>query len=299
MWSFGLEAANPLETQTFIGGSTLGAALGGRHMWYKPVGCRMIGILLIGAGGGGGAGFAGIAGSARGGGGGGANGALTRGLWLADMLPDVLFITVADGGAGGTTGNGIAGRQAFVSIDGTVNASSQVLASGGTDANGGNAGTGAAAGTGGTASGIATITNAIWAVGSIAWVTTAGSAGADGGVPAGGSGVGVNVLLAGPTSPGAGGSGITSLSQIGGSQAGASFLPTIPGGAAGASGGGGVVSWKPFASTGGSGGGSIDASPGGAGGDGGIGSGGGGGGGGTVAGPGGKGGPAMCIITAF
>ena len=86
--------------------------------WIKPRGCKFIWIMCIGAGTGGGGGGAGGAGSSPGGG----SGAVTRALFPANVLPDILYVQPglgAIGGAGSTVAANtlaLAAGRSFVSI---------------------------------------------------------------------------------------------------------------------------------------------------------------------------------------
>jgi hypothetical protein len=92
--------------------------------WEKPRGISMIDITCIGAGGGGRSGWCADS-TTRSGGGGGGSGGFTKLLIPAMVLPDVLYLLVGKGGAGGvsiftaasTTGmSGANGIGSFVSI---------------------------------------------------------------------------------------------------------------------------------------------------------------------------------------
>ena len=87
--------------------------------WEKPRGIIMLEIICIGAGGGGRSGW--CAGSTtRSGGGGGGSGGFTRLLIPAVFLPDVLYVQVGRGGAGGA--NRTATGSANAGLDGAFSA---------------------------------------------------------------------------------------------------------------------------------------------------------------------------------
>jgi hypothetical protein len=84
--------------------------------WNKPRGATFVHIFAIAAGGGGGGGRTGTAGNAAGGGGGG-SGAQASMFFLADDVPDVLYICVPFGGVGGAVNTaGSAGSTIFVML---------------------------------------------------------------------------------------------------------------------------------------------------------------------------------------
>lgn len=262
--------------------------------WQKPMKCNYVYIMCIGGGGGGGGGqntFGTIGGS------GGGSGAVSRALYNAQQLPDTLYVQVGLGGAGGTGGNpGSSGTRSWVSLLPAVVSQNLVQGSGAAVAAGGTSGTGAGV-AGETAINqtivtFLTLSNFIGTAGqasttfSTTWDTTP--------------------LSSQITSAGAGGGTIGYTGNI----LSSSISPYLPGGAyaatLGIDGGNGLdgfLSWKPFYSLGGSGGGSAISGSGGNGGNGGIGSGGGGGGtkngAGTIAGIGGKGGDGLVIIISF
>lgn len=279
--------------------------------WEKPAGITNIRIICIGGGGGGGGGFPSSTTTARGGGGGGASSTLTRLAISANLLPDLLYVSVGLGGNGAppSTSGGFSadpGVASYVSIA-PSNAAIYTLcdAPRGT---GGNLGGGGGGGTPGTAPTVGGISSQLMAgLGRI--TLQGGSAGAAGGFNAVGGSVTYplsGLLLSG----GAGGAGGASL-QGGSVSAPASqtavlnLFGTRTGGAAGSPVGGngadGVSLFSPLMFCGGAGGGSPSngTDAGGRGGDGGIGCGGGGGGaGGTTggSGAGGNGGAGLVII---
>ena len=69
--------------------------------WDKPKGINFVYGMLIGAGSGGGGGYSFGVGTAGGGGGGGTPGAILQFLQPAYLVPDTLFVSVAEGGLGG------------------------------------------------------------------------------------------------------------------------------------------------------------------------------------------------------
>jgi len=93
--------------------------------WHKPRNCKFVLIQMRGAAGGGGGGFTGAA-SAAGGGGGGGGGGFGSAVYFADLLPDVLWISVGTPGAGGS-GSGQAGKAAIASYIGTAPATTAGL----------------------------------------------------------------------------------------------------------------------------------------------------------------------------
>ena len=257
--------------------------------------------MVIGGGGGGGGGQAGLSGSTRNGGGGGGSSSVTKGLFPANLLPDVLYILVGSGGLGGASATtGGSGRLSYVSSQPNTILSNLVListnpsflATGGATSGGGNGGT---------------AFNQSLAILSYYGIVESNN-GNQGGNPGSGAG-NTETQDNSITGGGAPGAGSVSSSNIGGSIAQGLFTPSISGGAAGRnSGNPGVfsqlpsihsISNAPLYFTGGSGGGSNNAGIGGAGGNGSYGSGGGGGGAGTTGGSGGDGGNGIVIITSL
>jgi hypothetical protein len=264
--------------------------------WEKPRGISMIDITCIGAGGGGRSGWSATTGTAAvSGGGGGGSGGFTRLLIPAVFLPDVLYIQVGRGGAGGllTTTNsasaGVNGTGSYVSIAPSFDPIYLACFA--------NGGSGAAVGS---------VTNGPGGIGALVATQTSAPmsglgifsalAGQTGGIGYGGGDLAyptTSLLLSG----GAGGGSATS-SPSGGTgfnvtaptQTSFSLIPTITGGAfnSGLPGSPGMSISQPLMSIGGAGGsGAISGTSffnaeGGNGGAGGLGSGGGGGGGGTI-----------------
>lgn len=279
--------------------------------WSKPKNCKFISIFCLGSGSGGGGGIAGASNVARRGGGGGGSGAYSKGLFQASCLPDILYISVGKGGAGGlggaSAGNGGAGQLSYVcvipSIVGNFNILMQSGAIAPTSGGGGGSGTG---GTGGT----------VW-TGSILskWGIINSVAGQDGASSTISFG-GFDITVAKIVSGGASGSATsTTTSFAGGNILASGFFKGVTGGSAGGSGLAGVggngyesgipssnsLSRLPMFFTGGAGGGSSVLSTGGTGGNASLGSGGGGGGAGITnfGGAGGDGGDGLVIITSW
>jgi hypothetical protein len=165
----------------------------GSATWTKPVGCKTVRFLVVGAGGGGGSGAA--KGSAnKGGGGGGGGGGITEVTYAAADLPGTMTVFVGTGGAGGagvlpdSAGNpGAAGTASYVAAGGTDYA----YAAGGSGGGAGLLSGGGAGGAGGTG---AALGNALYAGGAGG---AGGNAGLDGnaapnsvGAPGGGGGAG-------------------------------------------------------------------------------------------------------------
>ena len=288
--------------------------------WSKPRGVNFVNIFALGGGGSGGAGAVGAASTANGGGGGGSSGhSITT--FPAYNLPHTLYVSVGEGGLGGT-GAGTNGVGTYISIapSTTANYCLAIALGGGL----GGAASGATAGAAGGAGGQVTIAQAplaslgVFSVFVNAVVSLAGQAGIIGGTAAA-----LTLPVTGiVTTGGTGGGGLPAISTIG--QSGGAF--TVPAGnifppAAGGAGGaatnapgtagtnGSQVISKLLYFYGGTGGGagglsSVGAATaaGGAGGAGSFGCGGGGGGGGftgAAVAPGGNGGPGLVIITSW
>lgn len=262
--------------------------------WSKPKKCNYVYIICIGGGGGGAAGATVNNSSA----GGGASGAITRILYNAQQLSDVLYVQVGLGGVGGLNSGalGANGTRSSVALQPTVLAQNLVAISGAAGAIGGSS-----ASAGETASTQATAT--FYTLGN--FISTAGRANNTSGS------LDIIPLTSQITCPGAAGGRFSSVPSISdaGSILSTTYSPLIPlgisssaSGVNGTNGGDGVTIWKPFFSTGGAGGGASVTASGGRGGDGGIGSGGGGGGAGATlaqGGSGGKGGDGLVIIISF
>jgi len=267
--------------------------------WKKPRRCEYVWIICIGSGGGGANGAVGTSAANTGGG----SGAITRALFNASLLPDILFIQVGVGGNPGGLGN-----RSFVSITPNTTTTNLVVVSGTVAALGGQTGDSGVTAAGETAAtttsaNFLSLSNFISTPG----VSTTGAVG----IP---TSFNITPLTSQITSPGAPGGGYpanNSGQYDGGSILSSNISPLISGGigssvsgATAGNGADGITSWKPFFSTGGAGGGStVNASSsgfGGNGGKGGIGSGGGAGGAGfSGGGSGGNGGNGLVIIVSF
>jgi len=266
--------------------------------WRKPRKCGYVWIMCIGGAGGGGGGT-GLTYDTVGSIGGG-SGAVSRALYNANYIPDVLYVQVGLGGAGGagaTTSGGVgtsggSGTRSWVGLQPAIVAQNIVQGSGSTAAAGG-----ASTLSGGTAAGEGAMLVTSGNFLSLAnWVATSGQTSPNPSIN-----FDVTPLTSQITSAGAG---------SGGSILATSISPLIKTGNDGITadpGSNGIMSWKPFYSLGGaSGGGGLLGFNGGKGGNGAIGSGGGGGGAATiatgsglVAGAGGKGGDGLVIIISF
>lgn len=265
--------------------------------WRKPKKCNYVYIMCIGGGGGGAAGPTVNNNNAAG----GASGAVTRILYNAQQLSDVLYVQVGLGGVGGLNSgaSGANGTRSSVALQPTVLAQNLVAISGNAGAIGGT--TGGSISAGETASTQTTAT--FYTLGN--FISTAGRPNVPTGLPD------ITPLTSQITSPGAVGGTFNSTPAIfqAGSILSTTYSPLIPNGISssaagvnGTDGSNGVTIWKPFFSIGGSGGGASVTANGGRGGDGGIGSGGGGGGAGATlaqGGSGGKGGDGLVIIISF
>lgn len=296
-----------LNTQVFFSISSGITSNTEWQTWVKPKYAKFIYLYVVGGGAGGAGGQSG-AGLARTGGGGGGSSAISKGIFPANLLPDILYIFVGEGGSGGASGsNGTSGALSYVSIEPTTQTTDVILASGaiaptfGTSAGlGGNAGT-VFAQTAGFQSYLGIVN------------TTAGQAGAAGGANTGGGGNSVTIAsINNSGGAGGGGSSTAAVNGAGGSIVATVITPVLAGGAAAGANPGisGIESFfpslnqsnitVPFLTTGGAGGGANGAAgqTGGAGGAGSYGSGGGGGGAGaTAGGAGGDGGEGIVIIT--
>lgn len=278
------------------------------QVWNKPNNCKFVNIFCLGAGAGGGAGAVNTATSARRGGGGGGSAGYSTGLFAASQLPDVLYLLVGQGGAGGiggaTVGNGGSGMTSFACVQPNSASINILLRSGtvvaGSGLGGGNGGAGETAWTGNIINQLGFAT------------ATAGTAGANSAISVIGASITPTTFVCGGAS---GGNTSTTTAFAGGGITGSGFLNTVPGGSPGAgatsgsAGSGGYGSstldngtkTQPMFFTGGAGGGASVSGSGGAGGNGSYGCGGGGGGAGLTAqgGPGGRGGDGLVIITAW
>ena len=271
--------------------------------WVKPRNTKFVSFFVLGGGGGGGGGQTNPASNTRRGGGSGGSSSFTTGLFIATLIPDILYIQVGAGGAGGgAAAAGGNGDLSYVSLypDTTINPGNVILQSG--DSPAGGAATIAAGGTAGVAG--AAWTGTLFDKNGLVSVFD-GQIGVTGPL-----GAPTNKSISGLTSAGASGGGVaTSTASSGGTIIGAGFIPTISGGVvSGGTGGAGyastipsnnMTSRLPMIFTGGAGGGASNATAGGNGGNGSYGCGGGGGGGGTTGGNGGNGGHGVIIITSW
>lgn len=267
--------------------------------WEKPRGAQMVFMTLIGGGGGAGGGLTGTDTTNRGGGAGGACGNVTKLIVPALFLPDILYVSVPRGGAGGT-GTGVAGAagistQVAYLPDPNL---AVIVANGG---NGGAAGASSGSAVGGTAAALGNAVLSFLATSAV-FVLTQGTAGATGGVATGGAGSNASTgISATGLAAGSGGGGVNSADTAGGNQTtlSATFYPSVIGAAAGSNRGtDGYWTFGPkfVGGIGGTGGGGAHNGIGGGGGNGAYGCGGGGGGAGTTGGAGGTGGGGLVII---
>jgi hypothetical protein len=277
--------------------------------WIKPRNCRLVSFLVIGGGGGGAGGASGSSINRLGGAGGGSSG-ISRGIYPANMLPDILYIEVGAGGIGGSSAtNGGAGNLSYISVEPDTTPAFVLLASGAAAAGGGG---GATLATAGVASTIFNQTNYNLSYLGITNLI-AGGAGGAGGANTGGNGSQSNASMV--TQPGSGGGGSSSLNSNGaggGIAVQGNLIPVAIGGGAGGSSATAQSGIKvltpstnslgirlPFFNSATAGGGGNGAGTGGAGGNGAYGCGGGGGGAGTIGGRGGNGGDGIVIITSY
>lgn len=282
--------------------------------WQKPKGCKYAQFLVIGSGGGGGGGGSRGVGTTRSGGAGGGSSGVSRLFVPLSSIPDVLYIQVGVGGLGGAAfpagqgsgDNGGAGQLSYVSIQPNIAVANVLVASGNAPNSGGSGGSGFGSGVAiaGGASTIFTVANGLLShIGHFNFI--AGQAGGNGGNA---SGQGTAITLAGITSGGAGGAGVSTTNLNGANVTGAGFVPTRNGGVATTSqADSGFNSFNgkllnqrlPLFFTGGAGGYSNNLGTGGDGGYGAFGCGGGGAGAGTTGGRGGNGGDGLVIITCW
>lgn len=276
--------------------------------WLKPRGKTIANILCVGSGAGGGGAFQAASGT-RGGGGGGGSSGVSRLLIPIHLLPDVLYLQVPFGGAGGvasaTPTPGSAGGITYIMIYPNGTATNTILQAGNSNAGGGGAGAAGTGGSAGTAGGAATLAgNPLAGLGQ--FTALAGQVGIIGGasLQAGPQTIPVTGIV---TMGGGGGSGANASDVAGGiitTIAGSWLSERAPVGApAGTNNGSnGFLTaplWFSFCGLGGA---ASAAGNGGNGGAGGPGSGGGGGGTGIVTagtGNGGRGGDGMVIITCW
>lgn len=304
--------ATNVDTQVFFatGIGSGSNSSGSWQTWTKPRNSSFVFITSIGGGGGGGGAFTGSGGQNGGGGGGGA--AISKGIFPASLIPDVLYVRVGTGGAGsaGADNNvlGSSGKLSYVcvqptssNLDSDIRNANILLLSGLFPAGAGGTATSVLGGAGGTG-GAAIPSNALplFSLGIVQ-----GFSGTDGTAGGIGSATVNNVIPRNVTTGGGGGAGGAALANVsGGSIVSQSISPTIGSQAAGfaAQQPSSLVSNKyPMQFTGGGGGNTSD-TRGQNGGPGSYGSGGGGGTPDTVSGsnnPGGRGGNGLVIITCF
>lgn len=272
--------------------------------WAIPDSASFLWMYLLASGSGGGGGRTGATATARGGGGGGGSGAQSVYMFPRFLLPDVLFINVGPGGAGGAAnGAGTAGQKSTICAQQNVNAESVIAVSDAGNATGGGAGSTTTTGTAGAAG---TINGGITGISGYAFFRAfAGIIGTTGGNPAtptAGANTAAFGSVQGLFSGGTGGGACSTgnVDTAGGNivaAASPNIYPQISGGAV--AGGRGPDGWrfeKPRACCGGVGGGGSSAGTGGVGSNGALGCGGGGGGGGITGGKGGRGGDGLIII---
>jgi len=252
--------------------------------WTRPRNCKFVWIMCIG-GGMGGQGGAGTTPTQAGSG--GPSGALTRALFPANVLPDILYVQTGagsngGGGAAGQTTNNAPGNpgRSFVSLTPSSAVVMNLVCTSGLAAGVGSTLTPETAATV-AAAGLLSLGNFISVAGTAttSLSTTIVTGGANG-----------------LTSTSAAGNNVTGISTPG------LEIPTSAGGTGGTGGdgGNGFQSFKPLCSIGGASGGGNTGGNGGRGGNGGIGSGGGAGGpGSATGGTGGKGGDGLVIIATF
>jgi len=279
----------------------------------KPRNAKFIQIFCVGGGGGGGAARGNTtAGLPKKGGGGGASGNVTRGIFLAFLLPNTLYIQPAVGGAGGVGGSpgtgGTAGGQTYVSLAAATTSTNVLVMTAKGGGGGGLGSTSGIATPGANSSAAQTTADAIFMTLGI-FTSAATVAGSDGNV----NGDSQTALATNIVMGGAGGGGLSTtggiISGSGGNitPANVVLLSPVSGGlvtrtAPSNSGLNGYGTLMPFCGTGGSGAGALgsQATPG-VGGNGWYGCGGGGGGAqtgaATAGGSGGNGGDGLVIIT--
>lgn len=312
----------------FVGSN--GSSSGGDWTaWTVPYEAHYVSIWLLGSGAGGGGGYTAASSSAKGGGAGGGSGGTCSAFFLAQMLPQTIYIYLHGGGQGGAAGT--AGNPGFSTVIAAVpysatDASELIMASGITAAAGGAAGKSSGTSTAGAGETSLTTSYANYfcglsaAIGSVNLygAGVAGGTGASGTSTTGSSAYfrpNTSITIA---SGGGGGGGVTSgnspgqggFVESGGNELNALWInsyqiigqaATSASGCSGHSnidffsgGRGPAISWY---SLGGSGGSGNASGTGGSGGSGAYGAGGGGGGAGTTGGAGGNGGPGLCLIS--
>jgi len=278
------------------------------QVWTKPPNAKFVQIFCLGSGSGGGGGQAGTATTARKGGGGGASGAYSNAFFSAYQLPDILYLSVGNGGSGGVGGatptNGGAGVLSYVSLRPDIaTATNILLQSGAVAPTFGQAGASGTGGTAGTIYAKSLFANLGMSTG------VAGQSGTSGAISTAAVNITINNIITGAP---CGGNTSTAAAFAGGDITGLGPIPTIAGGALGAAaatGGKGSDGYEspalfnlgkrePMFFTAGAGGGASVSGQGGAGGNGSYGCGGGGGGAGFtgLGGAGGAGGDGLIVI---
>ena len=295
-----------LKRQTFYSNNYSTSTGTTFQTWVKPKNTKFVSFFVLGSGGGGGGGQPNTAGTTRRGGAGGGSSSVTFATFPANLLPDILYVSVPAGGRGGTSANaegtnGSNGGLAHICVSPSISTGEIILSSGDAAAGGGRSGAGG--GTAGTAG--TPFTNVFSSYLGLV-ITIDGQIGG-----AGSTSSVTNRSFSGLTSGGAGGAGVVSAPFSGGSITGIGFIPTIRGGVlSGQSGDNGYASINPSNNitarlpmifTGGAGGASSNTGIGGGGGDASYGSGGGGAAGGALGTtlPGGRGGDGLVIITSW
>jgi hypothetical protein len=279
--------------------------------WDKPKGINFVYGMLISAGSGGGGGYSFGAGTAGGGGGGGTPGLILQFLQPAYLVPDTLYVTVAEGGLGGAAGTAggypnLTGL--FYGNMGNQNAAIRTYytypSNAQTGTQSGRAGSVGAGGNGGTVLAVTALTVMPGIVGFSNYIQPTPLAGFNGGFAA----AGTDAAYVGRVAGGAGGGGVSAgVAYAGGNviapstSANSIWNRNLSGGAnTGVVGEDGITLFNPtLFSLPGAGGGANASGVGGRGGNGGIGCGGGGGGAGTTGGRGGNGGDGLIILVCW
>ena len=292
--------------------SSAPSAFRSMQRWEKPKGINFVYAMLINAGTGGGGGYSFGVGTAGGGGGGGAPGNVIQFIQPAYLMPDVLYMTVARGGAGGAaaTAGGYPSLSTgmWYSVAGSTAAATRMYYAfpsttpAGTTS--GRAGTVGAGGNGGQVYTTSGTSQQPGIMGFGNFAQTAVLTGFAGGFAA----AGTNTTFVGRPTGGAGGGGVSgSIGYNGGNviapttSVNSIWSRNLSGGVnTGVNGEDGITLFEPtFFSLPGAGGGANASGVGGNGGNGGIGCGGGGGGAGTTGGRGGNGGDGLIILVCW
>ena len=245
--------------------------------WTKPRKCNYVWMMCIGAGNGG-ATPGTTSAEVRAGG----TGAITRALFPASVLPDILFVQPGFGGVGAPAGTlslaGAIGSLSYVAITPSVASTMNIVCVSGQIAASSLGSSGAAAVTQANLLNLSSFTS-------------------QGGQNSSTAGSSVTPFAQVMLSAGAN----NAVGAAGRNVVATAISPVITGGSTGGgNGANGIWSWKPMWSLGGAGGGANAAGAGGNGGDGAYGSGGGSGGvGTTIGGAGGKGGDGLVMIVTF